>query len=48
MNKHFLCQLADAVRMTKNQQYLKQLKRINNQHNFIVLRALYGDHYETD
>ena len=48
MNKHFLCQLADAVRMNKNQQYLKRLKHINNQHNVIVLRALYGDHYETE
>ena len=48
MNKHFLCQLADAVRMTKNQQYLKQLDCINKQHNFIVLRTLYGNHYETE
>ena len=48
MNKHFLSQLTDAVRMTKSQQYLKQLERINKQHNFIVLRTLYGDHYETE
>ena len=48
MNKHFLCQLTDAVRMTNNKQYLKKLERINKQHNFIVLRTLYGDHYETE
>ena len=34
--------------MTKNQQYLKQLNCINNQHNFIVLRALHGSDYETE
>ena len=34
--------------MTKNQQYMKLLNCINNQHNFIVLRALYGDDYETE
>ena len=34
--------------MTKNQQYMKQLNYINKQHNFIVLRALYGDDYETE
>ena len=28
--------------------YVKQLDCINKQHNFIVLRALYGDHYETE
>ena len=32
MNKHFLCQLTDAVSMTKNQQYVKQLDCINKQH----------------
>ena len=48
MNKHFLCQLTDAVRMTNNNQYVKQLDCINKQHNFIVLRALYDDHYETE
>ena len=48
MNKHFLCQLTDAVRMPNNKQYLKQLELINKQHNFIVLRALYGDVYETE
>ena len=48
MNKHFLCQLTDVVSMTNNKQYVKQLKRINKQHNFIVLQALYGDHYETE
>ena len=48
MNKHFLCQLTDAVRMTNNKEYVKQLKRINKQHNFIVLRELYGDDYETE
>ena len=25
MNKHFLCQLTDAVRMTNNKEYVKQL-----------------------
>ena len=48
MNKHFLCQLADAVRMNNNKQYVKPLDCINKQHNFIVLRTLYGDHYETE
>ena len=48
MNKHFLSQLTDAVSMTNNKQYVKQLKRINKQHNFIVLRTLYGDDYETE
>ena len=50
MNKQFLCQLTDAVSITKNKEYVKQLKRkrINKQHNFIVLRTLYGDHYETE
>ena len=48
MNKHFVCQIKDARLMTKNQQYLKQLNCINNQHNFTVLRALYGDDYETE
>ena len=48
MNKHFLCQLADAVRMTNNKQYVKQLDCSNKQHNIIVLRTLYGDHYETE
>ena len=48
MNKHFVCQLTDAVRMTNNKQYLKQLNCINKQNNFIVLRALYGDDYETE
>ena len=51
MNKHFLCQLTDAVRMTNNKdtkQYMKQLNCINNKHNFIVLRTLYGDDYETE
>ena len=46
MNKHFLCQLTDAVRMT-NKKYVKQLDCINKQHNFIVLWGLYADHYET-
>ena len=27
---------------------MKQLNYINKQHNFIVLRALYGDDYETE
>ena len=48
MNKHFVCEITDSGLMTKNQQYLKQLNCINNQHNFIVLRALYGDDYETE
>ena len=48
MNKHFVCEITDSRLMTKNQQYLKQLNCINNQHNFIVLRALYGDDYETE
>ena len=48
MNKHFVCQLTDARLMTKNKQYLKQLNCINKQHNFIVLRALYGDDYKTE
>ena len=34
--------------MTKNKQYINQLNCINKQHNFIVLRALYGDDYETE
>ena len=34
--------------MTKNQQYMKQLNCINKQHNFIVLRAPYGNDYETE
>ena len=48
MNKHFLCQLTDTVRMPNNKKYLKQLERINKQHSFIVLRTLYGDVYETE
>ena len=48
MNKHSACQIKDARLMSKNQQYMKQLNCINNQHNFIVLRALYGDDYETE
>ena len=28
MNKHFVYQLTDAERMTNNEQYMKQLKRI--------------------
>ena len=48
MNEHFLCQLTNAVRMTNNKQYLKQLERINKLHSFIVLRALYGTHCETE
>ena len=48
MNQHFLRQLTDAAHMTNNQQYLKQLDCINKQHNFIVLRALYRAHYETE
>ena len=48
MNKHFICQIKDARLMTKNTQYMKQLNYINKQHNFIVLRALYGDDYETE
>ena len=48
MNKHFVCQLTDAVLMTNNKEYLKQLNCINKQHNFIVLRALYGDDYENE
>ena len=48
MNKHFVCQIKDARLMSKNKQYMKQLNYINNQHNFIVLRALYGDDYETE
>ena len=43
MNKHFVCQLTDARLMTKSKQYLKKLNCINKQHNFIVLRTLYGD-----
>ena len=48
MIKHFVCQIKDARLMTKNQQYIKKLNCINKQHNFIVLRALYGDDYETE
>ena len=48
MNKHFVCQLTDAVRMANNKEYLKQLKGNNKQHNFIVLRALYGADYEIE
>ena len=48
MNKHFLCQLTDAVRMTNNKEVVKQLHSLNKQHNFIVLRTLYGDDYETE
>ena len=48
MNKHFVCQLTDAVRMTNNKNYVKQLNCINKQHNFIVLRTLYGSDYETE
>ena len=48
MNKHFLCQLTDAVSMTNNKQYVKQLNCINNKHNFIVFRTLYGNYYETE
>ena len=48
MNKHFLCQLTDAVLVTNNKEYVKQLKRINNKHNFVVLQALYGSDYETE
>ena len=43
-----LCQLTNAVRMPNNKQNVRQLERINKQHNFIVLRALCGDHYETE
>ena len=48
MNKHFVWQIKDARLMTKNKQYLKKVNCINNQYNFIVLRALYGDDYETE
>ena len=48
MNKHFVCQINDARRMTKNKQYLKQLNCINNKHNFIVLSALHCNDYETE
>ena len=48
MNNHFVCQLTDARLMTKNKRYIKQLNCINNQHNFIVLRALHGGDYETE
>ena len=48
MNKHFVCQIKDARLMTKNKQYINQLNCINNQYNFIVLRALYGSDYETE
>ena len=48
MNKQFVCQIKDARLMTKNKQYLKQLNCINKQHNFIVLRTLYGDDYESE
>ena len=48
MNKHFFCQLTDAVRMTNNKKAVKQLNCLNNQHNFIVLRTLYGSDYETE
>ena len=48
MNKRFFYQLTDAERMTNNEQYMKQLKRINIRHKFIVLRTLHGDDYETE
>ena len=48
MNKHFVCQIKNARLMTKNKQYIKKLNCINNQHNFIVLRALHGGDYETE
>ena len=48
MNKHFVCQLTDAVRMTNNKEAVKQLNCINKQHNFIVLRTLYGSDYKTE
>ena len=34
--------------MTKDKQYMKQLKAIDTRHNFIVLRALYSEDYETE
>ena len=48
MNNHFVCQLTDVRLMTKNKQCIKQLKGINNQHNFIVLQAIHGSDYETE
>ena len=51
MNKHFVCQLTDAARITNNKdtkQYMNQLKGINTRHNFIALRALYGEDCETE
>ena len=48
MNKHFVCQIKNARLMTKNKQYINQLNCINKQHNFIVLRTLYGNDYETE
>ena len=47
MHNHFVCQLTDARRMDVNKQYKKYLDYINNQHNFIVLRSLYIEDYET-
>ena len=48
MNNHFVRQLTDARLMAKNKQYIKQFNCINKQHNFIVLRALHGEDYETE
>ena len=48
MNKHFVCQLDNAMLITKNNKDKKQLKWINKQHNFIALRAFYNEDYETE
>ena len=48
MNKHFVCQFTVAMIMAKNNKDKKQLNWINKQHNFIVLRALYDEGYETE
>ena len=48
MNNHFVRQITDARLMTEKKKHVKKLNCINKQHNFIVLRALYGDDYETE
>ena len=48
MNKHFVCQITDAMLTAKNNKDKKQLNWINKQHNFIALRALYNEDYESE
>ena len=48
MYNHFVCRLTDARLMDVNKKYKKHLNFIDKQHNFIILRSLYNENYETE